>query len=112
VGFAIGTLTGTSGGAGVLFAPVLLSAGLSGPAFVATTSSVAVATHIGRVVGYAGLGVFSKSLVLPTVVITAAIFVGNAAGSWIGARLSSQRATAIEYGALVVCVVLSVTGFG
>jgi uncharacterized membrane protein YfcA len=111
-GFVIGGLTGTAGGAGILFAPVLLSTGLTGRAFVATTSAVAVAAHIGRVAGYAGLGLFSKSLIAPTVAVTVAIFAGNAMGGRIHELLTPRRSMAIEYGALVVCVVLSVAGLG
>lgn len=109
-GLLIGGMTGTSGGAGVLFAPVLLSVGLTGPAYVATTSTVAVAAHIGRVVGYAGLGLFSKSLLAPTIIVTASIFAGNALGTLLQARLTARRSTFIEYGALVVCALLSVAG--
>jgi uncharacterized membrane protein YfcA len=79
-GVVVGALTGSAGGAGVLFSPVLLSSGLTGRSFVATSSSIALATHVGRVAGYAGLGLFSWSLVAPTVAVTVAIFAGNALG--------------------------------
>jgi hypothetical protein len=118
-------MTGTSGGAGVLFAPVLLSAGLSGRAFVATSSTIAFSTHVGRVAGYAGLGLFSVGLILPTVFVTGAIFAGNALGDRIRTAFLSgneddpakiaaaaKRMTILEYGTLVVCVVLSVAGLG
>ena len=111
-GVLVGGMTGTSGGAGVLFAPVLLSIGLQGKVFVATSSAVALAAHVGRVAGYAGLGLFSRALVGPTIAVATAIFVGNALGSRLQALLSERRARAIEYGTLVVCVVLSVTGLG
>jgi uncharacterized protein len=111
-GAILGAMTGTAGGAGVLFAPVLLSAGLTGRTFVATSSTVALATHIGRVAGYAGLGLFERSLLGPTVVVAAAIFAGNALGGRLQDLLSPARATAIEYATLVVCVVLSVAGLG
>jgi uncharacterized membrane protein YfcA len=113
-GVVVGAMTGTSGGAGVLFAPVLLSAGLSGTAFVATSSTVAFATHIGRVAGYAGLGLFERRLVGPTVAVAIAIFAGNALGGRLHALLSARSGVvmAIEYVTLVVCVVLSVAGLG
>ncbi len=79
-GILLGGTTGTAGGAGVLFAPVLLSAGLTGRVYVGTSAAVAVATHIGRVAGYASLGLFTRALVGPTVAVTLAIFVGNALG--------------------------------
>lgn len=61
-GFGIGAMTGTAGGAGVLLAPVLLSAGLGGPAFVGTSSVVAVVTHLGRVAAYGTAGFFSEGV--------------------------------------------------
>ncbi len=119
-GFTVGGMTGTAGGAGILFAPILLSAGLSGRTFVGTTSAIAVATHLGRAVGYAGLGLFSRDLVLPTVAVTIAIFAGNALGERLRSLLANRGPSkhagraekAIEYGTLVVCVTLSVAGLG
>lgn len=119
-GAIAGAMTGTSGGAGVLFAPIFLSAGLSGAAFVATTSTVAFATHVGRVIGYAGLGLFERALVGPTIAVAAAIFAGNALGGRLH-RLGEARCGAsswavarswIEHATLVACVVLSVIGLG
>jgi uncharacterized membrane protein YfcA len=115
-GLGIGLLTGTSGGAGILLAPLLLSTGLSGRAFVATTSTIAVSMHVGRVIGYASLGFFDAKLALTTTAVTAAIFVGNALGSRLNALLTSafggRAQSLLEYGTLVVCVALSVAGFG
>jgi hypothetical protein len=108
----VGVLTGTAGGAGVLFSPILLSTGLRGRAFVGTTSSIALATHIGRVAGYASLGLFSTALVAPTVAVTLAIFAGNALGDRLRAARESGLTTILEYGTLVVCVALSVAGLG
>lgn len=113
-GLAIGVMTGTSGGAGVLLAPLLLSTGLSGRAFVATTAALAASMHVGRVVGYAGLGFFSGGLVGTTAAVTVAIFAGN----WLGGRLLAALSPIgraqhfLEYGTLIVCVALSVAGFG
>jgi uncharacterized protein len=111
-GFVIGAMTGTAGGAGVLLAPVLLASGLSGRAFVGTSSAIALATHLGRVVSYAGVGLFSRALFLPTLLVSLAIFGGNALGERIRARMSDRAATRLEYGTLVVCVVLSIAGIG
>lgn len=110
-GLGIGVLTGTSGGAGVLLAPLLLSTGLTGRAFVATTSVIAVSMHIGRVVGYASLGFFSGKLALTTAIVTVAIFAGNAIAGRFQAKLGRAQSF-LEYGTLVVCVALSVAGFG
>ena len=111
-GFVIGGMTGTSGGAGVLFAPVLLSAGLSGKAFVGTIATVAVATHVGRVIAYGYGGMFTRDLLIPIVVVALAITAGNAVGERMRAKLSSATSARLEYGVLVVCVGASVLGLG
>jgi uncharacterized membrane protein YfcA len=109
-GLFVGGLTGTAGGAGVLFAPVLLSVGLTGSAFVATTSSIAFATHAGRLLAYGGTGILSRDLVFPTLVTTLAIFAGNALGERLRTLLSARGATRIEHATLAVCAALSVIG--
>ena len=111
-GFFIGGMTGTAGGAGVLFAPVLLSSGLRGSAFVATISTVAVATHIGRVVAYASNGLFTRDLLIPTALVAVAISAGNFLGERARARLSDTLTTRLEYGVLVVCVGVALAGVG
>lgn len=111
-GFVIGAMTGTSGGAGVLFAPVLLSSGLRGPAFVGTIATVAFATHLGRVVAYASSGLFTRQLALPIFVVALAITLGNAVGERVRARLSDSATVRLEYGVLVVCAGVSLLGLG
>lgn len=109
-GAVVGAMLGTSGGAGILFSPILLSAGLTGRAFVATTSAIAVAAHVGRVVAYASGGLFTRDLVVPTLLTTFAIFAGNVLGERIRQRTSEKTTMRLEYGVLAVCVVLSVAG--
>lgn len=111
-GFVIGAMTGTSGGAGVLFAPVLLSSGLRGKAFVGTIATVAFATHLGRVVAYASSGLFTRQLMLPIFVVALAITLGNAVGERLRARLSDSATLRLEYGVLVVCAGVSLLGLG
>ncbi len=109
-GLVVGTLTGTAGGAGVLLAPILLSVGLTGRAFVGTSSVIAFAMHVGRVVAYGSTGLFTRDLLVPTVIVAVSILVGNALGERIRARIPSRTATGLEYGTLVVCVVVSLAG--
>lgn len=111
-GFVIGAMTGTSGGAGVLFAPVLLSSGLRGAPFVGTIATVAFATHAGRVVAYASSGLFTRELVPTILVVALAITLGNALGGRARARLSERATVRLEYGVLVVCVGVSLLGLG
>ena len=109
-GFGVGAMTGTAGGAGVLLAPILLAAGLSGPAFVATTSLVAFATHTGRVLAYGWSGMLGRDLLLQTAIVALSILAGNALGERLRACLAPKTQTIIEYGTLGVCVALSVAG--
>ena len=109
-GLVIGGMTGTAGGAGVLFAPVLLSTGLTGAAYVGTSSTIAFATHAGRVVAYASNGVFTRDLAIPTIVVALAITAGNALGERVRKILSDRITTRLEYGVLVVCVGVSLAG--
>lgn len=109
-GFVVGVMTGTSGGAGVLFSPILLSSGLRGSSYVATISLVAAVTHFARVVAYGSSGLVTRELVLPIVVIGSTIFIGNSVGERLRRRISERGTTWLEYGTLVVCVTLSIVG--
>jgi uncharacterized membrane protein YfcA len=111
-GFVVGAMTGTAGGAGVLVAPVLLAAGLSGTAFVGTTATIAVAMHVGRVLAYGATGLFARELALPTLVVAVAITLGNAVAARARARtsLSARATTVLEHVVLAICAVLSVAG--
>ncbi len=113
-GFGIGAMTGTAGGAGVLLAPVLLSAGLGGPAFVGTSSVVAVVTHLGRVLAYGSAGFFgggaAARVLGASLTLALAIFAGNVLARRMRRLLSDRATLRIEYGTLIACVVLSVAG--
>jgi uncharacterized membrane protein YfcA len=109
-GFVLGGLTGTAGGAGFLVAPLLLASGLSGAAFVGTTSTVAVGMHVGRVVAYGATGMLSRELLLPTALLAVAIFAGNAAGERLRRRLPERASSALEWGVMLMCATLSVCG--
>ncbi|MBK8251209.1 MAG: sulfite exporter TauE/SafE family protein [Polyangiaceae bacterium] len=112
-GAAIGVLTGTSGGAGVLVAPLLIASGLKGNAYIATAALCAVAMHSGRVFGYSASGLLSRETLLHTATLSVALLVGNVIGKWARARfLNDQKAQRIEIVTLVACVLLSVSGLG
>ncbi len=109
-GSGIGALAATSGGAGFLVAPVVMSTGLKGLPYVATVSCCAVALHIGRVAGYGMSGLLAASL-LPMI---AALLVGLVTGNLIAARYRDRIPTAvetkIELGALVTTAILALVG--
>src|SRR5207247_5363015 len=55
-GFGVGATAATSGGAGLLMSPLLMSTGLSGEGYVATAATIAVAMHTGRLFAYGAGG--------------------------------------------------------
>lgn len=111
-GLAVGAMTGTSGGAGILAGPVFLATGLRGDPYVATVATAAVAMHIGRLVAYGVSGGLSAR----TWTMAAVLFVALALGNLIGRRIRRWFGDAaklrIEIGALVLCIVLSLVGVG
>jgi uncharacterized membrane protein YfcA len=109
-GAFVGLLTGTSGGAGVMISPLLLSTGLSGKRFVATTACVAFSIHVGRVLAYAKTGLVESRQLAGIAVVAAAIFAGNALANRARAFISERASTRLEYGTLIVCVALSLFG--
>lgn len=111
-GLVVGALTGTSGGAGLLVSPLLLSAGVSGLAYVATTAGCAVAMHSGRIVGYAIGGMFDRELLGLALIATLAILGGNSIGKRLRERASRIPENLLEHGVLVMCVALAVLGIG
>jgi uncharacterized membrane protein YfcA len=77
-GAIIGTLTGASGGAGLLVSPLMLASGLQGTAYVATVAGCAVTMHMGRLVGYTAGGLFDRELCALAALATLAILVATA----------------------------------
>jgi uncharacterized membrane protein YfcA len=109
-GAVVGLLTGAAGGAGVLAGPILLASGLSGRAYIATTSTIASAMHLARLVGYGYGGAITSAVVARAAVLAAAIMFGNWLGRWLRRYTERAPPNLIETATLVVCVVLSVAG--
>lgn len=109
-GALVGAMTGTGGGAGVILAPMVLSAGLTGAAYIGTVSFVAFTMHLGRVIAYASSGLLTRDLLVPTLLVALAITVGNKLGERVRLRLSERTTLRLEYGVLVVCVGVSLAG--
>lgn len=110
-GLVVGGLTGASGGAGVLAAPLLLSWGLLGRTYVATGACCAAIMHVGRIVGYGAVGLFSPSVLGWAAVTTAAVVGGNCLGHALRRLPERLPAGALEHGVLAVCVTLALLGF-
>lgn len=111
-GVAIGGLTGSSGGAGVLTAPLFLSSGLAGEAYIATSAVAGVAMHLGRAAGYGAGGLFTRETLGAALLLTVGVLAGNLVGT--RARRLTARVPEgwLEHGVLVICVALAALGLG
>ncbi len=109
-GVVIGALTGAAGGAGLLVAPLLLASGLEGIPYMATIAACAVVMHSGRIVGYAGAGLFDAQVLALAALTAVAILGGNLLGKRLRAFAQRLPKGAIEYGVLLLAVTLSLAG--
>lgn len=109
-GTGIGALAATSGGAGFLVAPVVMSTGLKGLPYVATVSCCAVALHIGRVAGYGMSGLLVVSLLPMIGALLAGLVLGNLVAARYRDRIPTAVQAKIELGALVTTAILALAG--
>lgn len=110
-GFVVGALTGTAGGAGILVAPLLMAAGLSGNRYVATAGLVGTAMHTGRVIAYGATGLLAREHLLAVAGLAVALSLGNTLGERLRARVPERVMAKVEVGALVTFVGLALAGF-
>ena len=110
VGAIVGGVSATSGGAGLLLSPLLLSAGLTGESYIATSAAVALATHAGRLVGYGARGLLSHQVLAYASVATVAVVAGNLVGDRLRPFLDARKIMLIENGTLAVCAALAAAG--
>ncbi len=110
-GLVIGALTAASGGAGVLVAPLFLSAGLAGDAYVATIAVSAVTLHAGRIIGYSAGGLLDHTALVRAALLAVAIPIGNLLGKRLALR-ERLPSGIVEHATLVACVALAVIGVG
>jgi hypothetical protein len=109
-GLVVGFLTATSGGAGLLVAPLLLAAGVEDDRYVATTAVAAVTMHIGRVAGYGLGGGIDREVVALAAGLAAALVVGNLLGRRLRDRIAGPRRRQLEQGTIAVCAALALVG--
>jgi uncharacterized membrane protein YfcA len=109
-GSAIGALAATSGGAGFLIAPLLMSSGLRGQVYVATISCCAVALHLGRILGYGLSGLLRPELLQPTAVLLAGLLIGNVIASRLRSRIPGTLEPKLELAALLITTLFSLVG--
>ncbi|MCK6524035.1 sulfite exporter TauE/SafE family protein [Myxococcota bacterium] len=109
-GLGIGVLTGNAGGSGLLVAPLLLSAGLSGARYIATSAAVAVAMHSGRLGAYVSEGMMNPERALDAAILAVGLPLGNLLGERLSHHLSDRRSAQINYGAMALCGALALFG--
>jgi uncharacterized membrane protein YfcA len=111
-GVVLGGFSATAGGAGLLFSPLLLSSGLSGQAYIATSATIAVATHGGRLIAYGARGLLSREVLTYSALATFAILCGNLLGDRVRRFVESpHRAAFLENIVLAICAAMAVIGF-
>ena len=109
-GFVVGGLTATAGGAGLLAGPLLLAAGLSGTAYLATMALAAVGMHCFRLIGYAAGGLYDRGMLVQAAALAVALVAGNLLGDVVRRRLGATTQRAIELAMPVVALVLALAG--
>jgi uncharacterized membrane protein YfcA len=106
----VGFLSATTGGGGFLLGPLLLSAGISGNTYIATASSVGVATHCFRITGYSSSGLIDLSLLSQAVLLALSIMIGNCMGRVIRQRIDPARMIYLEYATPFLCALIALAG--
>lgn len=108
-GALTGFVTATSGGGGLLSAPLYLSAGLTGRTYVATGAAGAVVVHVGRLVGYGSGGLLTAELLRGGLVTAVGITVGNLLGDRLRRFIPERAVPRIELGVVLACVGIALT---
>ncbi|MCA9555457.1 MAG: TSUP family transporter [Myxococcales bacterium] len=105
-----GFITATSGGGGLLVPPLLLSMGLTGPAYLATTALSAAAMHIARLTAYGAGGWMDATRWALAGALALAIPVGNLLGRALRERVPAGALERFTHATLVVVCGLAVAG--
>lgn len=95
VGIPFGFLSGTTIGAGMLLVPVLLGAGLAGPALLATDALIAVLLNVVKMVIFRSSDVLSLDILAAGVVMGLCAIPGTYVAGWIVKRTSIRIHTII-----------------
>ena len=89
---------------------MLLSAGLTGAAYLATMSLSAVSMHVGRLVAFGTSGRVDPQDLVTAAVLAGCITVGNAGGRWLRGRAGDTLIGHLEVGTAASLVVLALAG--
>ena len=94
-GFPYGVIGGTSIGAGMLIVPMLLGAGLAGPALLATDAMVAIGMNLAKIVVFGQYSALDMELLALGVLMGACTVPGTWIAGWIMARTDLRIHTVI-----------------
>ena len=109
-GAVAGVLTATTGGGGLLVAPMLLAQGLRGEAFVATGAAASIAMHVGRIAAYGMGGLVDARTLGFSALLAGAILAGNLGGRRVRRLLSARATMTITWATLAAALVLAIAG--
>ncbi|MGH1343083.1 MAG: sulfite exporter TauE/SafE family protein [Nannocystales bacterium] len=109
-GFGVGFLAAAAGVGGLLLPAVMLGAGLSGAAFVATAATASVCVSAVRIVMYGASGLIDAQTLLLSVGCGAGILMGNAVGLKVLRVMTAKRQRVIAGIVLALCVAASAYG--
>lgn len=101
-GAGYGAVVGGTAGSGVILLTLLLAAGLSGPAVIATDAAISIALGSVKTLTFASAGALSPGLVLLALLIGVAGFPGGFVARRFALRMGDGVQTAILDGAVVV----------
>ncbi|MEN0060945.1 MAG: TSUP family transporter [Myxococcota bacterium] len=108
-GLVVG-LASTTGGAGLLAAPLLLSLGYEGHRYLALLSVSALVMHGGRILSFGALGAITMDHLVLACGLAIGIAVGNTVGRSIRERLSATVLSRLQSVTMMVMVALALGG--
>ncbi|MCO4771614.1 MAG: sulfite exporter TauE/SafE family protein [Deltaproteobacteria bacterium] len=111
-GAAIGFVTATSGGGGLISGPLLLASGLSGRPYVATGAVAAATVHVFRLTGYGAAGSLNGTILLMGLVGAICIATGNLMGERLRGVIPEEVVPRLEVAVVLTCLGLALAGLG
>ena len=109
-GAAIGFVTATSGGGGLISGPLLLASGLSGRPYVATGAVAAATVHVFRLTGYGAAGSLEWGVLAMGLVGAVCIATGNLLGERLRGFIPEHVVPRLEVGVVLACLGLALAG--
>lgn len=109
-GLAVGFVSATTGGGGLLLAPLMLTAGLRDLAFLSTGTTVAISLHVGAVGSYASAGMLDGRTFVMAAALAVGIVAGNETGFRVRPKIPERWREASTWIVLVSGLVLALAG--